>query len=391
MKKLFISLGLLVLGLFVVILSQHFYTESKVSSLLSREVRHIASANLPAAEIDEVWGPEQDRIADYIADDSIEVAKKNQSGPLMKRDAHPKHHGCVRAHLHIDNSQLPGDYRYGLFAGYWTDKEAWVRFSNGSPNGADADDQDADVRGMAVKILNVPGTPSGNHDLIMMSSERFFSKNAKDYIRLVQALNSGKLSLISYFAMNPRNLSIINSARTSYNNPLLITYSSAVPYKLNSYPMRFRMVPCSSESSAAQNVALSYEGKNAMSVDLKNSVEAGDSCFDFQVQINEDLENNPTEDPRLEWSEEQSPSYSVGTLTIKQDADFADYGQFCENISFNPWNSLPEQRPLGQINRIRQVAYRAMSEFRHQSNKTPEIEPRDLYPCKNSKTAALCK
>lgn len=371
------------------IAGRYFYSEYRVAEILRQEIRTPATDNLPPAELDEVWGQDQIRIADFIAKDSVETAQRNKQGSVMRRDAHPKHHGCVRAKLRIENSQLPERYRVGLFSGLvWTEKDAWVRFSNGDPAGAAADDKNADVRGMAVKILDVPGSPRGNQDLVMMTSESFFSQNGEDYLNLVTALGEGKLALLSYMAFHPRNFSIIRAARIDYDNPLLIQYSSAVPYKLGTTSMRFRMVPCM--MSAAREVGLSYHGTDPMQEDLKKSVALGSSCFDFQVQPNQDLERNPTEDPRRIWSQDVSPYYSVGSLTILQDAHFGEYGNFCENISFNPWNSVPENRPLGQINRIRQQAYQAMSKFRHDFNGAPELEPRDLEPCQNPQTAALC-
>ena len=45
--------------------------------------------------------------------------------------------------------------------------------------------------------------------------------------------------------------------------------------------------------------------------------------------------------------------------------------QFCENLSFNPWRTLPEHRPLGSINRARLQVYPAISRFRHRKNNAP--------------------
>ena len=39
---------------------------------------------------------------------------------------------------------------------------------------------------------------------------------------------------------------------------------------------------------------------------------------------------------------------------------------FGENLSFTPWHSLPEHRPLGGINRARKAIYRAISRQRHE-------------------------
>jgi hypothetical protein len=57
------------------------------------------------------------------------------------------------------------------------------------------------------------------------------------------------------------------------------------------------------------------------------------------------------------------------------DSDWqADYG---ENLSFTPWHALPEHRPLGGINRAREVIYEAISTQRHTYNREPRREPDD--------------
>src|SRR5258705_10293093 len=48
----------------------------------------------------------------------------------MRRDAHPKHHGAVRAELVIEQN-LPPELAVGVFAASRS-YPAWVRFSNGS-------------------------------------------------------------------------------------------------------------------------------------------------------------------------------------------------------------------------------------------------------------------
>ena len=48
---------------------------------------------------------------------------------------------------------------------------------------------------------------------------------------------------------------------------------------------------------------------------------------------------------------------------------------FGENLSYTPWHSLAEHRPLGGINRARKVVYRAISMFRHECNHAPRREP----------------
>ena len=69
------------------------------------------------------------------------------------RDAHAKHHGCLRAEFVVEN-QLPDELRYGTFQEGMRYR-AYVRFSNGSEHVQS--DKLPDAHAMAVKLLGVHG------------------------------------------------------------------------------------------------------------------------------------------------------------------------------------------------------------------------------------------
>ena len=70
---------------------------------------------------------------------------------------------------------------------------------------------------------------------------------------------------------------------------------------------------------------------------------------------------------RVVWSESLSPHVKVATIVIPvQEFDTPALQEYGDNLSFNPWHSLPEHRPLGSINRGRRVFYETMSKFRHE-------------------------
>src|SRR5262249_48761244 len=53
--------------------------------------------------------------------------------------------------------------------------------------------------------------------------------------------------------------------------------------------------------------------------------------------------------------------------------------RFCETLSFTPWHALPQHRPLGAVNRMRRVAYEAISKLRHELNGTErELTAQDV-------------
>ncbi len=64
---------------------------------------------------------------------------------------------------------------------------------------------------------------------------------------------------------------------------------------------------------------------------------------------------------------------TVASITIPAQAPVQ--GEFCETLSFNPWNGLKEHRPLGGISRVRKDVYQEISRLRHDLNNQRREEP----------------
>jgi hypothetical protein len=58
----------------------------------------------------------------------------------------------------------------------------------------------------------------------------------------------------------------------------------------------------------------------------------------------------------------------LGSIAIPKQG-FAAQNQLydCEHMVFNPWNSLPEHRPLGSVNRMRFAVYLASRQVRRKT------------------------
>ena len=66
----------------------------------------------------------------------------------------------------------------------------------------------------------------------------------------------------------------------------------------------------------------------------------------------------------------QSPAFGdelAGHFTVHQ-KHVREQNLACDNLSFNPWHSLPEHRPIGGINRLRKAVYETVSAYRHERN-----------------------
>ena len=108
-------------------------------------------------------------------------------------------------------------------------------------------------------------------------------------------------------------------------------------------------------------------------------VGAEDVYFEFGVQLQTDPVEMPVEDPLVMWDEAVSPFKRVAIIRIpKQDIGAKSWVEFAENLSFTPWHSLTEHRPLGSNNRARRGVYEAISKFRHEMNAVPRDEPTEI-------------
>jgi hypothetical protein len=305
-------------------------------------------------------------------------------GRLVPRGQHPKHHGCVRAEFVIADD-LPAALRHGVFAEPGRRFPAWIRFSNARAQ----DDRDPGGHGMAIKLMDVPGVKllrgeqhERTQDFLLLDSPVFFIKDAGEYAELEEArlkMESthswlGKLSLAAYFLTHPRELLILRRIEKNLpSNPLETPYWSTTPYRLGARAVKYLARPRPDGPPIAAPEPSADQLREAMVRHLSMRHVA----FDFLVQCQVDPIKNPIEDPTQEWEKGRAPYRKVATILIpRQRFDGAVQMDFCQNLSFTPWHSLPDHRPLGGINRTRKVVYEALSELRHRLNYVPRREPR---------------
>ncbi len=299
-----------------------------------------------------------------------------------RRDAHPKAHGCVRAELRVLDD-LPPALAHGIFVP-GKRYAAWMRFSNGASD-PDQPDTAPDARGLALKVMGVPGkkllageADAGTQDFIFINHPVFFANDPQRYLALVKAASGegllGKLGIP--LALGVRGALIaFQTTRNPMSNPLHGQYFTMVPYALGKGPKR-QAVKYSIRPCVAKPVRLPKNpGPDFLRAAMRRTLKAGDFCMELLVQprTSDDMS---VEDSMTEWDPVQAPFIPVATIHIpKQAFDTPARHAFCENLSFTPWHSLPEHRPLGVTNRIRRVVYERISRLRHEMNDAPRVEP----------------
>jgi catalase len=321
---------------------------------------------------------------------------------VYRRDAHAKTHGCALASFKVPNL-IDRRLLYGLFSQAETYK-AWIRFSSGD-FGVQSD-WTPDARGMAIKVLGVPGQKllegeqnATTQDFLMINNPVFFVRDVKDYVELTtyQSTGAGVMPFV-FPGMNPLSwrlrefrlgLGILGTPPP--RNLLRTRFYSMSAYRLGTAQfMKYSAKPVACAKDGDLPSRWSGFGANTLHESLAEQVKSGLHCFDFmvQLQVQDKDKYMPVEDVTVEWKESDSPFIPVARIEIdSQDIEKAGWtgsrpednrsSGFCENLSFSPWHALPDHEPVGGLNRARKVVYQNIARYRRCSNGKFFGEPAD--------------
>ncbi len=302
----------------------------------------------------------------------VEIVEKNKSD-YVGRGAHAKGHACVKAYLDVVDD-IEEKLQYGIFSEPGKRYKTWIRFSNANSNFASHHDVEKDAHGMAIKVLNVEQNSTEkrtSQDFLMADNPNFFSPDIASYNEFLASKNTIKFF---FSGLNPFNwrfrefMVALETLKKPEQSPLSMQFYSNTAYKLGSNNIKFTAKPCDADRYESD---LNTDQADFLRSSMRSTLKDEDSCFLFEVQIQNAEKNMPLEDPSIEWKETDSPFIPVASITImKQEFDSTEQIEFCENLSFSPWNSLRAHQPLGQFNRIRQHVYKSSSDYRHEKNKT---------------------
>jgi hypothetical protein len=270
---------------------------------------------------------------------------------------------------------LPEHARAGLFAKPATYR-AYVRYSNG--DGRRQPDTKGDVRGLAVKVVGVEGKKvipgmeqEKTQDFLLIRTPAIPFRNADEFVAVVTAAQSspllllprilGRLGIGRTFALLPRLARGMKGSMA----PLATTpYFSAAPVCCGAYAVQYALLPHESSEPGATSGA----SPDGMRDDLTLRLARGPVVYDLRLRFYVDDTRTPIEDASVEWKEEAAPFLTVARLTLpEQDLDSPrgkEIADYIEGLSFDPWHALEAHRPLGNIMRARNQAYRLSTQER---------------------------
>ena len=311
---------------------------------------------------EEVSEGEEEKFAGF-AEQIVGIARARGG---KDRALHAKGHANLRARLTIA-SDLPPHARQGLFAS-GGEHRVYLRFSNGS--GGRTHDGAGDVRGLALKVLDVDGQKvlgdARTQDILLIHSDTVAVRTPDEFVALaVAAANpktlAGELRRKLGFLRTAQILfAVVRSLPTKPRHSVDRTYYSALPIAFGPYAAKLALVPLHPKDDSQR----AQKEPNYLREHLFERVSRAPLRYELRAQFFEDA-STPIEDPTRAWP---TPYVVLAHLDIPVQAPRSAAGleldRFVESLSFDPWHTLEAHRPLGALQRARKAAYYASAQMR---------------------------
>lgn len=319
------------------------------------------------------------------------------------RPVHAKSHGVLAGTLNIP-SGLPEPLSQGLFA-HPGDYPAILRFST-NPGDLLADSVSS-PRGLAVKVLNVPGemvpSHSGNttQDFVCVNANAFTAPDPEGFLAQIKLFDKtlevpeevkhavslaarGTNAVLKAVHLSSATLEGIGAPAV---HPLGESFSTVAPVRYGDYVAKIGFAPGSDNLQALTGKGIDLgEDYNALELEIKKVLRHETAVWDVKVQLalaaapgtEEKDKDFPIEKADKPWPEEKSPWQTVARITVTPQDSYSDERQVTvdEKMSFSPWHALAAHQPLGGIMRARRKAYEEARKFRAQRNDREITEPK---------------
>jgi hypothetical protein len=334
---------------------------------------------------DERVGGNEDALIAQITEKNLETLAGR--GTPTQRAQHPKPHGVASAVFEV-RADVPPELRHGVFA-MPRRYDALIRFSNG----LQADDREADVHGMAIKLMDVPGRKllpgqedSTTLDFVLVDHPVFFSTDIEEYATFnehfgnILALARNEESDLKKFLGTQREKLVLAAkeldlvlrlrkfAAQKPVSPLATHYWSTTPSRLGGHAVKYMAATDRAASDVAQAGVGDADGLAAA---LRADLLRGPATYTFGVHVQRDPERQPVEDSTVPWwpPEDAGGRSSMVPLATMEITGLAERSEvLAEHLVFSPWNVPDEHRPLGAINRARREVYRRLASERQRRN-----------------------
>ena len=298
----------------------------------------------------------------------------------FERGGNTKTHGIVRGEF-IVHDNLPQELRRGIYAQPST-FPAWVRFSGPGPY-ITPDIDDVGFMSIGIKLMRVPGPKLMEDekftlDMFGVSTPTFVTPDvvANAQLQKESIKNAQIYHFVNFTRHHVLDLIMQSLWIKTQSSPFEAPYFSCVPYLMGEgQAMQYSVWPKSNRHTPVPRLPFRPPDdylRDAMVATLaKEDVE-----FDIRLQLQKDPYLMPIENNAVYWPERISPRVSVATLRIpRQKFDSPAQLDFAKRLTYNPWHTIAEHRPLGNQSRARRRMYWTLAALRQSMNATPHYEP----------------
>ncbi len=324
--------------------------------------------------------PGEEEFLDSIINSFTQQMQKLWKPGGMERGGNTKTQGICRGEF-IVHDNLPPQFRHGIYA-QPQKFPAWVRFSGPGPY-ITPDIDDVGFMSISIKLMGVPGpklvdTEKFTLDMFGVSTPTFVTPDTKANAQLqIQSLTNAQIFyFLNFHRPHVCDLIMQSLFIKTQSSPFEAPYFSCVPYLLGEgQAMQYSVWPKSNKKTPIPNLP-NRPPDNYLREAMVKSLTEGDVEFDIRLQLQTDPHLMPIENNAVLWPEKISPRVSVATLRLpKQKFDSLTQLEFAKKLSYNPWHTIAEHRPLGNQSRARKRMYETLAQLRHHLNAVPHYEP----------------
>ncbi|RYG32198.1 MAG: catalase [Burkholderiales bacterium] len=342
-------------------------------------------------ELDPI-APDEAEVAREITEAMLGVARTTygHSGHAI-RSVHAKSHGILKGELEIP-SGLPPQYAQGLFARPGLHPVV-MRFS--TIPGDLLPDSVSTPRGVAIKILGVEGERvegaegASTQDFIFVNGPTFATNDPKAFLanlKLVAATTdkaeAAKVALSSTLrAFGAAGGILAPLGGQPATHILGETFWNQLPIRFGEHIAKLQLAPISPGLVALQREKVNLgEGPDVLRAAVNEFMATNEGVWELRAQLGTDLDDTPIEKASQEWKEEHSPFFPVARIRVAPQTGWSEARTRAvdDGMGFSPWHSIEAHRPLGQMMRIRKMAYDQSQRFRTERNAVPVREPDNL-------------
>ncbi len=335
-------------------------------------------------------------------------------GKPLHRAFHLKNQGCLKGDMYVD-PKLPEDLKVGIFSKDMRtakkdaafDHQVWMRLTNINKPA----DFDADLRGLALKVLDVKGAahidgdPLVGQDFLMNDTRVHFLNHPEEVVRAAEISEKAKPHLGDVpiiFALLTRAKKQLSTPNTLLSNQ----YHSRAPFKLGEKNViRYFVETCEPMTGAeVPRLPMKTEdrqfgdpqGKLAKTHDhlgqdlAKRASAPGGICLLFRAYVRSVNDSRSIDDYISKWDVDATTRLAtLATIVFpKQDVHAETNEAMCESLQFSPLNTIPAHAGVGVMNEGRKWIYEASRTAASKRARIKDYKCEEIFPDFDTKGTA---